>query len=286
MSAYTPATPASPPAESPTYEDLTEDSTEDLTEDSTQDSTREPAQEPVVEFSGLTKRYDLRPVLRNVSYSLRPGQVLALLGPNGAGKTTLLRILATLCKPSAGWASVGQYNVVADAGEVRRLVGYVGHQPAVYADLTGLENLRFFARMYNVADREARANLLLERVGLRARARDRVRTYSRGQVQRLALARGLLHDPRVLLLDEPDTGLDEEALFLLSDLVEERRSRRLATLFTTHQLERGLSLADEALVLVGGRLVYAGGTAELSVAAVRRLYTGERTAGITEEGQL
>jgi len=241
--------------------------------------------EPVLEFSGLSKRYDLRPVLRDVSYSLPPGQVLALLGPNGAGKTTLLRILATLCKPSAGWARVGQYNVVADAAEVRRLIGYVGHQPAVYADLTGLENLLFFARMYGVAEREARAHLLLERVGLRARARDRVRTYSRGQVQRLALARGLLHDPRVLLLDEPDTGLDEEALSLLGDLVEERRGRRLATLFTTHQLERGLTLADAALVLVGGRLVYAGRTADLSAAEVRRLYAGP-TAQTVREGQL
>ena len=250
------------------------------------EGTQEARLEPMVEFSGLTKRYALRPVLRGVSYSLLPGQALALLGPNGAGKTTLLRILATLSKPSAGWARIGPYHVVADAVEVRRLVGYVGHQPAVYADLTGLENLHFFARMYNVAEPEARAHLLLERVGLRARARDRVCTYSRGQVQRLALARGLLHDPQVLLLDEPDTGLDEDALALLGDLVEERRGQLLTTLFTTHQLERGLSLSDEALVLVGGQLVFAGRTAELSAAEVRRLYAGEPTARMPREDQL
>jgi heme ABC exporter ATP-binding subunit CcmA len=267
MTAYTSLTPVPPAAESPERKE----------------TSREPTL--VVEFSGLTKRYDLRPVLRGVSYSLRPGQVLALLGPNGAGKTTLLRILATLCKPSAGWARVGPYNVVADAAEARRLVGYVGHQPAVYADLTGLENLLFFARMYGVTEREDRARLLLERVGLRAHAHDRVRTYSRGQVQRLALARGLLHDPQVLLLDEPDTGLDEEALSLLSDLLEERRVRGLATLFTTHQLERGLTLADEALVLVEGRLVYSGTTAELSAVEVRRLYAGP-AAGPAREGRL
>jgi heme ABC exporter ATP-binding subunit CcmA len=278
MSAYTPITGVSSAAESPEHHG-------EYPLAANVEAGQEPTLEPVVEFSGLIKRYDLRPVLRDASYSLRPGQVLALLGPNGAGKTTLLRILATLCKPSAGWARVGPYNVVAEAAEVRRLVGYVGHQPAVYADLTGLENLLFFARMYGVPERDARAHLLLERVGLRVRARDRVRTYSRGQVQRLALARGLLHDPEVLLLDEPDTGLDEDALSLLNDLVQERRGRRLATLFTTHQLERGLALADEALILVGGRLVYAGTTAELSAAEVRRLYAGG-SAQAVRGGQL
>jgi heme ABC exporter ATP-binding subunit CcmA len=225
----------------------------------------------VVAVGELTKRYDLRPVLRNISYTLSAGKVLALFGPNGAGKTTLLRILATLAKPSEGWAHVDQRDVIADAAEVRRLIGYVGHQPGVYADLDGLENLLFFARMYGLRDGPERARRLLDQVGLRVKAKDRVRTYSRGQVQRLALARGLLHDPLLLLLDEPDTGLDEDAAVMLDRLIRDRREAGLTTIFTTHQLERGLDLADEALVLVGGRMAYAGTSPALGLVELRRL---------------
>jgi heme ABC exporter ATP-binding subunit CcmA len=225
----------------------------------------------VVAMGELTKRYNLRPVLRNVSYELCTGKVLALFGPNGAGKTTLLRILATLAKPSDGWVQVDRRDVVADAADVRRVIGYVGHQPGVYADLTGLENLLFFARMYGLGDGLERAQRLLERVGLRAKARDRVRTYSRGQVQRIDLARGLVHQPLLLLLDEPDTGLDEEAAFMLDQVIRERRAAGLTTIFTTHQLEHGLELADEAMVLVGGRLAYAGVSSDLPLSELRSL---------------
>ena len=225
----------------------------------------------MVAIGELTKRYNLRAVLRNLSYELSAGRVLALFGPNGAGKTTLLRILATLAKPSEGWVQVDRRDVVADAADIRRRVGYVGHQPGVYTDLTGLENLLFFARMYGLQDGPERASLLLEQVGLRAKAKDRVRTYSRGQVQRLALARGLLHHPLLLLLDEPDTGLDEEAVVMLDHLIRERREAGLTTIFTTHQLERGLELADEALVLVGGRVAYAGASPALGLSELRRL---------------
>jgi heme ABC exporter ATP-binding subunit CcmA len=225
----------------------------------------------LVALGELTKRYDLRPVLRNVSCALSAGKVLAVFGPNGAGKTTLLRILATLAKPSDGWAQVDQRDVVADAAEVRRLIGYVGHQPGLYADLDGLENLLFFARMYGLRDGRERARRLLDRVGLQAKSKNRVRTYSRGQVQRLALARGLLHDPLLLLLDEPDTGLDEEAAVMLDRLIRDRREGGFTTIFTTHQLERGLQLADEALVLVGGRVAYSGAAPALGLSELRRL---------------
>ncbi len=231
-----------------------------------------------IRLERLVKAFDARPILRGLSYTLPAGRTLVIFGPNGAGKTTLLRTLATLARPTSGSALVAGLDVIADAHEVRRLVGYVGHQPHPYEELTARENLLFFARMYGLRDGAERAASLLERVGLRARANDRVRAFSRGQAQRLALARGIIHDPAVLLLDEPDTGLDQEALALLERLVAERRERALATVLTTHNLERGLRLADDALTLVRGRIAYAGAAATLDVAAVERLYAGKPLA--------
>jgi heme ABC exporter ATP-binding subunit CcmA len=223
----------------------------------------------------LVKSFDARPILRGLSYTLPAGRTLVIFGPNGAGKTTLLRTLATLARPTSGRALVAGLDVIDDANAVRRQVGYVGHQPHAYEELTARENLLFFARMYSLRDGAERASALLERVGLRARADDRVRAFSRGQAQRLALARGIIHEPAVLLLDEPDTGLDQEALALLERLVAERRERALATVLTTHNLERGLRLGDDALTLVRGRIAYAGVAAALDVAAVERLYAGQ-----------
>lgn len=230
-----------------------------------------------IEVAKLAKVYDLRPVLRGVSFSVLRGRTLALLGPNGAGKTTLLRILATLAKPSAGQAAVQGLDVLREAADVRRILGYVGHQPHVYDDLTARENLLFFARMYGLRDGASRGHLLLERVGLLAKANERVRTFSRGQAQRLALARGIIHDPQVLLLDEPDTGLDDEAASLLDGLLAERAAAGKTTIFTTHAVSRGLENSTDALVLSAGRIAYAGHSRELTVAAVRDLY--RRRAG-------
>jgi heme exporter protein A len=223
---------------------------------------------------GITKTYELRPVLRSVTFALAAGSRMALLGPNGAGKTTLLRILSTLAKPSAGHATVAGYDVAADAGQVRRAVGFVGHQPLVYDELTARENLLFFARMHGLRDGATRVDQLLAQVDLRHKANELVRTLSRGQAQRLALARGLLHEPQVLLLDEPDTGLDADALALLEQLLQTRTAAGQTTLFTTHQIEQGLSWSDAVLVLVNGRVVCSGPAESLSPADVRGLYAG------------
>jgi heme ABC exporter ATP-binding subunit CcmA len=237
-----------------------------------------------VVVAGLRKSFDPRPVLREVSFTLAAGRCLALLGPNGAGKTTLLRILATLAKPSEGRATVLGLDVAREASQVRRVVGFVGHAPMLYDELTVRENLRFFARMYGLRDGAERAEALLARVGMRARANERVRQLSRGQLQRVALARGILHDPALLLLDEPDTGLDEEATALLAALVAERGTQGQTTILTTHQLARGLALADEALVLVGGRVAYAGDSGGLSVEDIRALYERPRAARTAKGG--
>jgi len=220
----------------------------------------------------LTKRFESRPVLRGVSFALESGKTLALFGGNGAGKTTLLRVLATLTKPTSGTALVAGHDVAYGAESIRRLIGYVGHQPHIYPELTARENLLFFARMYGLRDGSARAERLLARMGLRAKGSDRVRTLSRGQVQRLALARGILSDPAVLLLDEPDTGLDEEATALLAELVQERLESGLTTVVTTHNVERGLMLASEAVVLGSGRVVHQGPAQAIAAERVRKLY--------------
>lgn len=235
-------------------------------------------QPDAIQLERLVKAFDVRPVLRGLTYALPAGRTLVIFGPNGAGKTTLLRTLATLARPTSGSAFIAGFDVSDEAHEVRRRLGYVGHQPHAYEELTARENLLFFARMYGLRDGVARASALLERVGLGHRANDRVRAFSRGQAQRLALARGIIHDPAVLLLDEPDTGLDQEALALLERLIAERRERGLTTVLTTHQLERGLRLADDALTLARGRIAYAGAASSLDVATIERLYAGQRLA--------
>ncbi|MBE3565796.1 MAG: heme ABC exporter ATP-binding protein CcmA [Thermogemmatispora sp.] len=235
-------------------------------------SPRPEAERPFVEIQGLRKSFAFRPVLRGIDLSLRAGERLALLGANGAGKTTLLRILACLTRPTAGQALVAGLDCVHEAQEVRRLVGFVAHQPYLYEELTALENLLFFARMYGVARGRERALLLLERVGLARRARDRVGSLSRGQLQRLALARALLHGPRLLLLDEAETGLDEAGTALLSTLLAEHMAEGGTLILTTHRPEFALQQADRLVMLKGGRIVYHEAVAGLELAQVRRAY--------------
>lgn len=227
---------------------------------------------PCLEVQHLKKSYGLKPVLRGIDLVLARGQRVALLGANGAGKTTLLRILACLTKPSAGGVRIYGLDCTQEAQQVRRLVGFVAHQPYLYEELTAEENLLFFARMYSVAQGRERARMLLQRVGLERRSHERVKTLSRGQVQRLAWARALLHSPLLLLLDEPDTGLDQEGTALIEQLLHEHTEQGGTTLFTTHQLERALTLADSVVMLVNGRVAYQQETATLQLEGVRQAY--------------
>jgi len=157
----------------------------------------------------LVKRFGPITVLRELDLEISSGEFVALLGPNGAGKTTLLRILATLSKPNSGLVKVASYKLPEQAIYVRAQLGVVSHQPLLYGDLTAEENLNFYSRLYNIAS--ARREQVLELVGLASRKNDLVRTFSRGMQQRLAIGRAILHSPRILLLDEPHTGLDQEA---------------------------------------------------------------------------
>jgi heme exporter protein A len=238
--------------------------------------TRQPISGNAVVALEVRKTFEFKPALRGASLTIPAGATVALLGPNGAGKTTLLRILATLTRPSAGEVTIDGLDLRRDAQDIRRRIGYLGHQPLLYDELTAEENLDFFARVYGVRDRQARMGALLERVGLRHKAKDRARDLSRGQTQRLALARALLHEPSLLLLDEPDAGLDEQGVTLLEEILRERAAVGQTAVFTTHDLAWGLSVADQAVALVGGRVMY-DGTAALSPDEARTAFHWRET---------
>jgi heme ABC exporter ATP-binding subunit CcmA len=188
---------------------------------------------------GIEKRYGRKRVLRGVSFELGRDGFLVVTGPNGSGKTTLLRLLAGLAVPSAGELTI-------DAE--RAQLGYLGHEPLLYRDLTALENLELFGRLYRVPERRERAGMLLERFGLWDARADRVATYSRGMTQRLALCRALLHDPQLLVLDEPFTALDEAGSELLDRELAALGAGR-AIVLATHDPDRVAPLATQRLAL-------------------------------------
>ena len=225
-----------------------------------------------VRARGLRKAFGARIALDGVDLDLPAGTFLTLMGPNGSGKTTLLRLLAGLSRPSGGELRVlGAIPGPAAAG-LRAQVGLVSHEPQLYADLSAEENLRFFAALYGVPDREARIDMALGRVELGARRRDPVRALSRGMTQRLSIARALLHGPSLLLLDEPTTGLDDRALGILVDLLAELHDGRRTLILTTHRLDVGLRVADRIAVQARGRIVHEAEARTLEAAAFAARY--------------
>lgn len=225
-----------------------------------------------LEIRGLKKHFGLKPILRGVDLSVNAGERVALLGANGAGKTTLLRILAGLTRPGAGQIMLDGLNLLQQTRAVRRKIGFVAHQPYLYDELTALENLLFFARMYALEQPQARAVELLQRVGLSKKARERAHSLSRGQLQRLALARALLHRPQLLLLDEAETGLDQEGLEVLNELLQEHRAKSGTILFTTHDLERAIERSDRIALLHQGRLAYQELMTSQEQQSIRQVY--------------
>ncbi|MCD6289310.1 MAG: heme ABC exporter ATP-binding protein CcmA [Anaerolineae bacterium] len=229
-------------------------------------------QPSVIEVRGLVKSFGRKMVLRGIDMDVSAGETLALFGPNGAGKTTLIRILALLSKATAGHVRVGGIEASRAGAALRRYIGMVSHAPLVYDSLTGEENLQFFARMYDLNDAQQRIRHVLEQVGLTHRRRDPVRTYSRGMVQRLAIARAILHDPPILLLDEPDTGLDQQAAEMLHHLIRRLSGERRTIVLTTHNLERGLEWADRVALLVDGKIAFETPCAAISAGELRDAY--------------
>jgi heme exporter protein A len=199
------------------------------------------------------RRFGTHAALRDVTLRVGWGARVAVLGPNGAGKSTLLRIFATLLRPTSGELRLAGLSPRRDRALIRRRIGVVAHQTFLFGALTALENLLFYARLYGVPQPRQRAAQALDRVGLADRAGTQARVLSRGMQQRLALARALLHDPDLLLLDEPDTGLDQDGLALLAEIIAERPDR--AVVLTTHHVEWALALCERAVALDRGRVV-------------------------------
>jgi heme exporter protein A len=226
----------------------------------------------MIEVSGLVKSFGNKIALGGVDLDVAEGEFLTLVGPNGAGKTTLIRILATLTRPTRGSVRVAGCDLVKQGTEVRRRIGLASHQTLLYGDLSAEENLRFYGRMYEVPELEERITALLQRVGLEHRRHDLVRTFSRGMQQRLSIARALLHDPSLLLLDEPYTGLDQHAAGVLRDVLVSLGGRSRTVLMTTHNLERGLELCDRAAILANGRIVYQADRGDLDATSFREAY--------------
>lgn len=209
----------------------------------------------MIEIRNLTKSFGPRTALAGVDLSIGQGEFVTLVGPNGAGKTTLLRILATLTRPTSGTVRIAGHDPSREGRDARRRIGFLSHRTILYDDLTAEQNLRFYARLYDLSDADDRIDDLLERVGLALRRRDLVRTFSRGMKQRLALARAVLHRPSVLLLDEPYTGLDPGAAEVLTALLIQLAGEGCSILMTTHNLDRGLTLGQRVVLLSQGEIV-------------------------------
>lgn len=226
---------------------------------------------PLIELVGVSKLYAYTPALRGITLAIARGECAALLGHNGSGKSTLLRLLCGLSKPTAGAIRVGGWSLPREAAAVRAQIGLVSHRPLLYDGLTGRENLAFFARLYPIDPHTipARIDRLLEQVGLTKRADAIVRAYSRGMQQRLSIARALIHDPAILLLDEPYTGLDPDAAIALDRLIREAHTEGRTIVMTTHDIDRAETIATRAIVLARGQIAHDGAAGDLAAVYAR-----------------
>jgi len=226
----------------------------------------------VIRLRGVTKRYGHLQALRGVDLELGAGELLSLFGPNGAGKTTLLRILSTLVPPTSGEVEIAGRPLRENVQELRRRIGVISHVSYLYGQLTALENIRLYARLYGVPQVEERAREVIAEVGLESRQDDLVRHFSRGMQQRLSIARALVHDPQIVLLDEPYTGLDQHAAHVLSRILRKLRDGERTVLLVTHNLGRGLELADRVAILRAGRVVFQSPASAVSREGFEELY--------------
>jgi heme exporter protein A len=231
-----------------------------------------PDASPVLKIEGLTKRFGRLLALRSVNLELSSGQCLTLFGRNGAGKSTLLNATSSLIRSYEGDISLMGRNLRNGDEETRRAVGLVSHETYLYYDLSTEDNLRFYARLYGLSDVEGRVRRMLERFDIEVKAKSPARDLSRGMKQRLSLARVFLHDPQLLLLDEPFTGLDEPGCETLSKMIGEFVGGGGAALVTTHDLDRGLEVATRVAVLERGVIAYEADTSELDRDGFRSTY--------------
>lgn len=209
----------------------------------------------MLELRNITKMLGDKLVLRNISLTLQKGEILAVVGPNGAGKSTFFKCTVGLMQPTSGDILLDGKLIGKNSADVKRRIGFLGHESFLYSTLTPLENLKFYGKLYKVKDLESKAAKLLKEVGLHLFRDMPIRSFSRGMLQRLAIARVLLPDPEILMLDEPHTGLDQEAVAMLNDIIQKKRESGTSILIISHDFEQVHALADRVAVLKKGKII-------------------------------
>jgi len=225
-----------------------------------------------IEIRGLTKSFGEHHALRGIDLQVSKGECLVIFGPNGAGKTTLVIIMSTLVKPSSGGVWLDGMHIRDKPAQIRRKISLVSHETFLYDDLTVYENLKFYGKMYDVADLEQKIHDVISWVQLESRRYDRIGTLSRGQQQRVSIARGVLHNPSILFLDEPEVGLDPHASTVIRDMLGGLNTGGRTVVMTTHNLERGLELGDRIIILDRGRIVYQAAKHKIDKANFQQVY--------------
>ena len=236
------------------------------------EATNAAPQAEAIKVQGLTKSFGDHQALRGVDLEVKEGESVVIFGPNGAGKTTLIKVLATIMKPSSGKVLVNGLDLKDNTEDVRRRIGVVTHQTFLYSNLTGYENLEFYGRMFDVPRRKERIHEVVAMVGMTSRLHDRVGTLSRGMQQRLSIARSVLHKPAIMLLDEPESGLDQQAMSMLWQALPAEDNKKPSIILTTHNLERGLELGDRLLILNRGKIVYERSRHVLDLTVLKEAY--------------
>ncbi|MDA0988131.1 MAG: ABC transporter ATP-binding protein [Chloroflexi bacterium] len=225
-----------------------------------------------IKVRGLTKVYGPQVVLRNLDLELSWGNFLIVFGPNGSGKTTLIKALSTISRPTEGEVSVAGFDLKRNPAAIRRNIGLVTHQPLLYGDLTALENLRFHGKMFGLTNLEERIEKVADLMGVNSFLGRKASILSHGMQKRLSLARAILHDPPILLLDEPETGLDQEALEMLGQMMGAGERGRRTVVMATHSVERGLALGNRLAILSGGKIAFHEDRANIDEAMFKSTY--------------
>jgi heme exporter protein A len=229
--------------------------------------------EHYIEARGLNKKFGYKTALRNIDIVLREGDSLALFGPNGAGKSTLIQVLCSLLQPTSGIVRIAGYEARRDREALHQIIGLIGHQTFLYPHLTAYENLKFYGAMYRVARLHVRITEVLDIVGLGDHRNDLVQNFSRGMQQRLSIGRAIIHDPKIMFLDEPFTGLDQHGSEEFIKLIWQFRDQGKTVIMASHHLHLGLELCHRAAILKSGRIVYLQDVARISKNDFKQIYS-------------
>ncbi len=226
----------------------------------------------ILETKDINKYFDRFKVLSNINIKLEEREFLTIFGANGAGKTTLLKIIAMLLKPNSGVIYFNGIDTQKSSDSVRKSIGFITHNTFLYNDLSAYENLKLYSILYDVKNCEEQINIVMEKVGLLRRSSEPIRNFSKGMHQRLAVARAFLHNPTLLLLDEPYSGLDQKALNVLNQMLKNVHNEGKTAIITTHNIERGMEIADKVVVLNKGSIVFEKNKKQMEISEFKNMY--------------